>query len=344
MISIIIPTLGEDELRDRLINQLQQQTDITFEIIIVDASDQPDTTTTFRDSAPVIFLNSARGRGKQMNEGASAARFDYLLFLHADSELTSNQQLANALAQIKAASGQTAGHFPIHFSTTDPSIKKALAFFEAKTRLNRPDTFNGDQGLLITRTDFFALDGFSERYTFLEDQDFGRRFTQGRQDGHGYGGRFITFADPLMTSARRFEQEGVAERLTLNTIIMGMNEIASTTFFDRAADAYRSQPHTTKLDLAPLLALAHQAIFDNGLKSGFSRFYQIGRYTNRNFWQVFLLIGLMYDEPARSVRAYDRYVRPLTDNPLGHLLGTAGVIGWFYTARLKAAVGRRRVR
>lgn len=322
MLSVIVPTLNEPGIGS-LIDSIQRQSLKDLEIIIADGG-STDETSVVVQSHDVTLVQSEPGRGKQLNKGANSANGEYLLFLHADSEFTTEEQLENAMTAITSLE-HTAGHFPIQFDSDDSIVLSSLSYFEYKTRLNRPGTFNGDQGLLIDAKTFRLLGGFSERYGFLEDQDFGERFIE-------YG-QFITLPDALRTSARRFEQEGVQERILLNTIIMGMFHLRRDTFFARASGVYRTSAGG-RLDPFPFLELAQQAIMNDGFWTGLARCYRIGRYANRNFWQAFLWAGLKLGEPEKWLQSYDRYARPVTWNPLGDILATITVVTWFFTTKL----------
>lgn len=332
MLSIVIPTLNESDVGS-LINSIREQSFKDLEIIIADGGSSEDNLASTR-SQNVRIVHSEPGRGKQLNRGAAEASGDTLLFLHADSQFTNQQQLENALDVIRQHDRYTAGHFPIEFESSSSDVRTALTYFAHKTKLNRPGTFNGDQGLLIRAETFRLLGGFSERYGFLEDQDFGERFL-------GYG-HFITLPDALKTSARRFEQEGVRERILLNTIIMGMFHLRRDDFFTAASGVYRTSAEG-RLDPEPFLRLAQRVTMSNGFWTGIARCFRIGRYANRNFWQVFFWAGLKLGEPEKWLRGYDRFARPITWNPLGDLLATIVVLAWFFTTRTSYAWKRSRI-
>ena len=98
LFSVIIPVLGESEGINTLIKNLfEGSTQHNIEIIVVDGSDEQDTITAIHGQN-VICLVSQKGRALQMNAGASVARGDVLVFLHADTIVHSN-----AFSFIKAA-------------------------------------------------------------------------------------------------------------------------------------------------------------------------------------------------------------------------------------------------
>jgi rSAM/selenodomain-associated transferase 2 len=333
LLSVIIPALNEADCIGGLIAQLTDQQNLKLEIIVADGGSTDATCQIVRDSGAVL-ITSGVGRGRQMNAGASVAKGEYLLFLHADSKLTTSDQLSHAVEFMDSEEGRCAGHFTMVFETEDADLADQLRFFELKTSLNRPGTFNGDQGLLIRRQDFQLLGGFSERLPILEDQDFGRRFR--------LAGSFVTLPGEIATSARRFEHEGLHERIMLNAFIMGMFHLGMFAFFKHASDIYRQHDRSEKIDLLPFFSLVKTHIFMRGFGTGIAHCYRLGRYTTRNLWQLFLWMSLKDGETDRWLGGYDRIARPLTDNPLGYALGTISLIGWFYLARLRVRMNRRR--
>ncbi len=324
-LSVVIPTLNEEgAIRDVLAN-LETQNNVDLDIIVADGGSTDCTVTAAREGKANVVC-SAPGRGAQMNMGASAARYDTLLFLHCDSHLPSNELLLEALTVFKQEreSGTVYGHFPMEFETEDPVLKKKLRFFEMKTALDRPGTFNGDQGLLILKADFEEIGGFSETFTFLEDQDFGERAT----------GQFITLPGKILTSARRFEQEGFRQRVVLNTLIMGMFHLRLEGFFNKARDIYRQQ--LAKPRLEPFFKIVFDEIFNEGIWQGLKRSYEIGKYGTQNLWQVMLYWGLSSDREEKMLSIHDQYLSKVVRNPLGYLIGTLIISSWFFVTWLKA--------
>lgn len=326
MMSVIIPCLNEENNLGALLAQLIEQKDIDIEIIVVDGG-STDGTILQAEQYGARVLHAKRGRGRQQNVGAAAATGEYLLFLHADSRLEQDNQLSLSLSWIKAAGKRTAGHFRLRFETDNPAIKERLRLFEYKTQLNREGTFSGDQGLLILRSDFKLMGGYSETYPFLEDKEFAERFVE--------LGHFETIPSTLHTSARRFEQEGLYERLILNALIMGMFHLGNDYFFTRATDAYRDNNPDGTLNLTPFFQLAHEAVFSQGAAQGVVSWLKIGRYATKNLWQVRLSHHLRRNDAGRWLDNYDRYLKPLTDNPVGYLLGSLIVLTWFYSWRFR---------
>ena len=329
MISVIIPCLNEEDDLAKLLGQLIEQKDISLEILIADGGSADDTSLRAAEYGARV-IHSPRGRGCQQNRGADEATGEYLLFLHADSRLEHDHQLSQSLSCIQHAAKRTAGHFKLRFETNNYEIRERLRFFEYKTHLNREGTFSGDQGLLICRTDFKLMGGFSEKYHFLEDKEFAARFVD-------YG-QFKTLPCTLYTSARRFEQEGLKERLILNALIMAMFHLDSEYFFKSASEAYRDKSSDGKLNLLPFFHLTHEAVFCHGVSRGLIYYLLIGRYATKNLWQLGLRYHMARNNADQWLNSYERFFRPFTDNPVGYLLGTLAVLIWFYSWRCKLSL------
>lgn len=90
MISVIVPVLNEAAtIAGTLEHVLALEGE--YEIIVVDGGSTDETVAIASRYARV--LSSQRGRACQMNLGATEARGDVLLFLHADTVLPSGQWL-----------------------------------------------------------------------------------------------------------------------------------------------------------------------------------------------------------------------------------------------------------
>src|SRR5690242_5194458 len=91
ILSIVIPTLNEEYFLPNLLDDLIQQTDKNFEIIIVDAKSDDQTkaiVTKYQENIRIKFCEiDKRNVSYQRNIGATKATGDYIFFLDADSQL-----------------------------------------------------------------------------------------------------------------------------------------------------------------------------------------------------------------------------------------------------------------
>ncbi len=287
MLSIIIPTLNEAAVLPGLLADLNNQRNISLEIIIGDGGSS-DATRSVADAHGIKFVPARRGRGAQMNAAAEQAYGDCLLFLHADSRLDDPDLLGNAVrAMMLEQRGyeRTAGHFRLRFMRCTKRNAMAYRYAEEKSAFNRANTTNGDQGLLLARDFFRDLGGFDESMPFLEDQRIAEKIRS--------TGKLITLPGYLNTSARRFETEGFHRRYILMSMMMGLHSVGVDDFFVRAPGVYRVQQETGTLFLSPFFQLIRRMMYDEWGGGGSIRiFYLLGRYIRQNSWQMFFFLDV----------------------------------------------------
>ncbi len=195
MISIIIPVLNEETGIIRLLDHLNNNSyHSTNEIIVVDGGSIDKTPELARSYSGVIFLNSEKGRAKQMNLGAKSANYEILYFLHADSFPPSNfdQFILN-----KINSGNAAGCFQMKFDM-DHWWLNLLGWL---TKFNHKACRGGDQSLFISKSLFNHLNGFNEKFVVYEDNELIGRLYRNNA--------FCVIPEFITTSARKYEEIGV---------------------------------------------------------------------------------------------------------------------------------------
>ena len=194
MISIIIPTYHESEIIGRLLKHVVKCcSGREVEIIVVDATNC-DLTKREVLFYGAKFIVSEKGRSRQMNTGAWHASNQVLYFLHADSypPLNFDNLLMDSLQ------GNTvAGCFYMAFDSRHPVLRTSGWL----TRFNSNWCRGGDQSLFIKKDLFKQIGGFNEEYTILEDNEIIPRIRS-----HG---KFVVVKKKLITSARRYEENGV---------------------------------------------------------------------------------------------------------------------------------------
>jgi rSAM/selenodomain-associated transferase 2 len=195
--SIIVPAFHEGENINGLIERLNRlDSDKNCEIIVVDGAQEKDTLGAIHRNA-VIKISSETGRAKQMNTGASIARGEILIFLHADTDLPLHAlKKIHFLLERKEYVG---GAFDLGIKS-DKFIFKVIGKLSSwRSRLNRIPF--GDQAIFIRREYFSRVGGYKE-IPLMEDTDLMRRIKKS-------GDRIWIFNDRVMTSPRRWEKEGV---------------------------------------------------------------------------------------------------------------------------------------
>jgi len=197
LVSVIIPVLREAHQLDSLIDHLCQIADgLHIEMIVVDGSPDGETLRAIsRDG--VTLLTAPAGRAVQMNARAAAASGDYLLFLHADTRLP--RGALRRIAETLSEGQYVAGAFDLRYGSARPSIRLIAGVACIRSRLTRIPY--GDQAQFFRRDYFEILGGFSD-IPLMEDVEIMRRIKD-------RGERIFILPEPVISSARRQEKEGV---------------------------------------------------------------------------------------------------------------------------------------
>jgi rSAM/selenodomain-associated transferase 2 len=194
MISIIIPVYNEATAIAGCIAATRQTcTGALPEIIVVDGG-STDETITLAQAAGAKVVTGPKGRGRQMNYGASIANGEILYFLHADSIPPQNFDTSIMNACKKSA---FSGCFRLAFDH-DHWFLKANSWF---TRFDVNAVRFGDQSLFVTRGVFDKSGGFREDLIIMEDQEIIHRLKK-----HG---RFEVMNDFVTTSSRKYLENGI---------------------------------------------------------------------------------------------------------------------------------------
>lgn len=165
MISIIIPVYNEQEnLLKRLSFLCEQANKFPLEIIVANSPETTDKSSEVCKSYSKVnyFECDKKGRAAQMNFGATKAKGDILLFLHADTQLPIDfySQLTTAILK-----GNKAGFFAYKFD-------KETFLLNINSKFTTKDGFfagGGDQCQFFTKDIFKALNGFNEEFCIMED-------------------------------------------------------------------------------------------------------------------------------------------------------------------------------
>jgi rSAM/selenodomain-associated transferase 2 len=196
--AVVVPVLNEAPLAQQLAAQVARLS--AQEVVIVDGGSHDGTPQALR-AAGLRVLESPRGRARQMNMGARATRAPLLLFLHADTRL-SDGALAQAAAAVDA--GAVGGCFRLRIDSPDPRLRVAARIITWRSRLM--PSASGDQAIFVERRAFERIGGYRE-VALCEDLDLVARLKR--------IGRFVCLPAYAETSARRWEENGVARTIAL---------------------------------------------------------------------------------------------------------------------------------
>ena len=204
-VSIVIPVYRDTETLARTLEATDWS---SVEVIVVGTSEEEDPTLApLRVGRPdVVWLQAPRGRARQMNAGAAVARGDWLLFLHADSRLSSGWR--DAIEEADRGGPFVAGCY--RFALDSPSAFARVIELGVRLRVAVFGLPYGDQALFVRRTSFEAVGGFTD-LPIMEDVDFIRRM---RREG-----ALFRSSRRVVTSARRWERDGWVSR-TLRHLLL----------------------------------------------------------------------------------------------------------------------------
>lgn len=189
--SVIIPALNEARVIAGAVHNARAAG--ADEVIVADGGSADGTAAAAIDAGARVIA-APRGRGTQLNVGATASAGDVLIFLHADGLLP-----ADAVAQIRAALADPeviGGNFRIHFGTTRHA-RFLAAFYHVIRQLT---VYYGDSAIWVRREHFEAVGGFPP-FPLMEDLKL-VHLLRGR-------GRMAYLEGPVQASPRRWEQGGL---------------------------------------------------------------------------------------------------------------------------------------
>jgi len=197
-VSIVMPVLNE---ADRLQSAGRSLASLpNSEWIVVDGGSSDDSVK-IAESMGANFILSSPGRARQMNAGATRARGDYLLFLHADTTLPGDWQLW--LRALEAVEPDW-GFFRVALQPTGKVLALVAAAMNLRSRLTRVAT--GDQAIFVKRSVFEALSGFAD-IPLMEDVEISKRLRRQASP--------MIWPTPAHTSSRRWRRHGIARTIFL---------------------------------------------------------------------------------------------------------------------------------
>ncbi len=152
----------------------------------------------------VKIINSAKGRGVQLNNGAKTATGEFLIFLHADTFLPDNA--FDLIEEFFSKSENKICRFLLGFDFNH----KLLDLYSKFSTYNTQFTRYGDSAIIIRRTFFDELAGY-KNYEAFEDVEFLKRASKLSH---------IKVLDAsVISSSRRFIQNGIIKKQLFNFLL-----------------------------------------------------------------------------------------------------------------------------
>lgn len=190
-IAVIIPTLNEMRSLPETLRAVRRLPG-DFEILVVDGGSEDDTVGVARRLGVQVLVGE-RGRGPQMNLGASGVSADVLLFLHADARLPNDAYalIRQALQDPRVAGGC----FRLEFDHHSPMLR-VFSFF---SRFSFDLFHYGDCAYFFQAFAFREAAGYRP-YPLMEDIDLWRRMRKRH--------KLVVLDASVVVSARRFVRYG----------------------------------------------------------------------------------------------------------------------------------------
>lgn len=222
-ISIVIPTLGAAVDLPGTLSSLFEGLDagVIRELVISDGGSEDDTVR-IAEEAGARVVSGRPGRGGQLRRGVAAATGDWVLILHADTQLSPGWS-AVARAHIAERPGE-AGYFRLAFRSQGLAPHIVAGWANVRSRLFALPY--GDQGLLLSRKLLDEVSGVPD-IPLMEDVALARALQR----------RLCPLDAVAATSARRYEREGWLRRGARNLVMLTRYLLGADP--SRLADDYR---------------------------------------------------------------------------------------------------------
>ena len=206
-VSVIIPTFNEAGTIAGTLAALERVGD-GVEVIVADGGSH-DRTIEIARQLGAIAIAGERGRGTQMNNGATIARGHTLFFLHADTIAPPEtiKQINKALRRNPATVG---GNLSVRF---EGKTRPARFMTWLYPKLAKLGLCYGDSGIFVRAHIYRDIGGFKP-FPLFEDLDLIRRLKK--------RGTMVRLPVELVTSSRRFEGRSFIVTFARWSILQGL--------------------------------------------------------------------------------------------------------------------------
>lgn len=198
MLSIIIPTLNEEDYLSLLLESIKKQKIEDLEIIVADAGSQDRTLEIARNFGCKITKGGLPAQGR--NEGVKFAKGDLLLFLDADTSLPENS-LKTLLKEFRVRNLDVASCGLKPFGKSKILNLLYHLFYNLPILLLEKISPHGAGLILIKKKLHLEIGGFDEEIKIAEDHSYVRKAAKKGKFG-------ILRSKKIFYSQRRFQEEG----------------------------------------------------------------------------------------------------------------------------------------
>ncbi|OGK18618.1 hypothetical protein A3G67_02120 [Candidatus Roizmanbacteria bacterium RIFCSPLOWO2_12_FULL_40_12] len=199
-VSVVIPTLNEENYISTILDNLRKQTVKPYEVIVVDGGSSDKTWSIVEDRKDAKIIAGTKPQGRQRNIGARKATGEMLLFVDADTRLDSDF-LEESLKEMQKKNLTVAvPHYSTYLEVTNKFYKAAAVFTNKLAYvMQKINPFGGGCGMLSRKDLYDKTHGFSEEYT-MDDLPFVREAAK--------LGKYGIIKTKAYISVRRFEKYG----------------------------------------------------------------------------------------------------------------------------------------
>jgi len=200
MLSIIIPTLNEEENLKRTLSFLKKTCFKDYEIIIADAGSTDNTLKVAKDFDCIITKGGLPARGR--NAGAKIAKKDVLLFMDADLEVRIDDFILKSIENFNSKKLDIAS-FPIYPNRNNIYMNPLTLnlFYNFPQKILSNVFPMGAMAIMVKKELFEKVGGFDETISLAEDHYFVQQ-----ADKKGKFG--VISSVKLYMPLRRFETDG----------------------------------------------------------------------------------------------------------------------------------------
>lgn len=205
-ISVVIPTLNEENFLPYLLTDLKKQKETDFEVIIVDGNSNDNTkkkALDYKSDLKITFYSvSKRNVSYQRNFGAAKANGAYICFFDADLRISPSflKKVIKAIQKNKHLI-----YIPA-VMPQDRTLHNMVTFnvlnFLIETSLKTAKPFSSGGSMIIEKNYFYFLGGFDENLFLAEDHEIIQRAKAGGVTAQ------LLYQSKVKVSLRRLKKEG----------------------------------------------------------------------------------------------------------------------------------------